>query len=280
MVMEKQRTLKKAVKISGIALHTGVRAHLTLAPAPENSGVNFIRVDIEGHPSIKAVVKNVVDVKRGTTIASGNATVYTVEHVLSALHAAGIDNACVEMDGPEPPILDGSALPYYKMVKNAGIAEQSSPAAVWSASQTLSLEENGTVLVVMPCDKLKITCIIDFKATPLDFQMYSSEINPVSFENDIAPARTFCQYKELEQLLSMGLVKGGSLDNAIVLHDQAIICKDGMRFDNELVRHKILDIVGDFFLCGCRVKAHVIAIKPGHPTNIMMVQKMFSQSKL
>lgn len=278
MIKDRQRTLRKKVSLSGIALHTGVRAHLTLKPAPENTGICFMRVDFSGGSlPVRAVAYNVVDVRRGTTIAAGNTRVHTIEHILSSLNASQIDNAFVELDGPEPPIADGSAMPYLEMISDAGIVEQNAAANIWKAREPIFIEEGDTKLLLVPDERLKITCFIAYGATPLDAQYYSNEINMDIFRSEIAPARTFCLYKELEQLLSMGLIKGGSLDNAVVMHDGAVISKDGLRYPNEFVRHKILDIIGDIYLVGCRINAHIIAVKPGHPTNVLLARKMIEQ---
>lgn len=274
--MECQKTVAAKASLSGISLHTGMRAHITLRPAPVDTGIVFVRKDLKEAPSVRAIVENVVDVKRGTTIACGAAKVHTVEHVLAALNAAGVDNAFVDMDGPEPPIVDGSAMPYVELVLKAGIKEQDAKAYTIMPSESIIVEEGETKIILFPCDELRITCIISYGATPLDAQYYSSKIDCNIFKNEIAPARTFCLYNELEALIAHGLVKGGSLDNAIVLHDGAIICKEDMNFANELVRHKVLDIVGDLYLAGARVKAHIVAIKPGHPANISMVRKIVS----
>ena len=270
----KQNTVKKSVSYSGIALHTGVRAHLTISPAPENSGIVFRRVDVPGQPSVVANALNVVDVQRGTTIAAGNAAVSTVEHVMAALTAYRVDNAIVDMDGPEPPIGDGSALPYVEMLQEAGIEEQNADAHYWSPSEPIVTEEGASTSIILPHDNLKISCMVDFSGTPLGAQYYSAEITKDEFTENIASARTLCDYKDLEQLIAMGLVKGGSLDNAIVIHDGAIISKEGLRFPDELVRHKVLDIIGDFSLIGRRLKAHIITIKPGHATNVIVAQKL------
>lgn len=276
--MEKQNTLKKPVSYSGIALHTGARAKLSFRPAPENTGIVFKRVDLPGKPEVKAAAANVVDVKRGTTIAAGNAKVFTVEHVLAALHAAGIDNVCVEMDGFEPPIADGSALPYKDMIEESGIQEQNAEAPYWTTEVPIIVEEGDSKMVILPYDKLKITCMVSYGATPLDTQYFSDVITKDFFASEVAPARTFCLYKELEQLLALGLVKGGSLDSAVVLHNEAIICKEGLRYKNELVRHKVLDIIGDMYLVGKRIKAHIIAVKPGHPLNVRLANEMLKQT--
>lgn len=273
----KQNTIAREVGISGIALHTGVRASLKIKPAPENTGILFSRVDIPGSPSVQALATNVIDVRRGTTIASGNAFVVTVEHVLAALSSRQIDNAFIEMDGPEPPVLDGSAKQFLELLDEAGVEEQQEDAKIFAPQAPIVVERGDTKLVLVPADTFKITCIISYGETELDAQFYSNEINSEIFANEIAPSRTFCLYRELEQLIGAGLVKGGSLDNAVVLHNGAIISNGGLRFKDELVRHKVLDIVGDIFLVGCRINAHIIAIKPGHPTNVELAQQVMKQ---
>jgi UDP-3-O-acyl N-acetylglucosamine deacetylase len=275
--MEKQNTIGKPVCFSGIALHTGARAILNMIPAPENSGIVFRRIDLPGKPEVRACANNVTDVRRGTTISEGDGFVVTVEHVMASLNAFEIDNVLVEMDGAEPPIGDGSALPYLNMIKEAGIVPQDAEAKYWAPKENIVIENGVTQLILIPHDKLKITCMISFGGTPLDTQFQTFEINSGVFEEEIASARTFCLFKELEQLLAMGLVKGGSLDNAVVIHDGAIICKDGLRYQDELVRHKMLDIIGDIYLTGRRIKAHIIAVKPGHPTNVQMAQMIIKQ---
>jgi UDP-3-O-acyl N-acetylglucosamine deacetylase len=275
----KQNTVKKRVSYSGIALHTGVRAHLSINPAPENTGIVFRRVDIPDKPSVLANASNVVDVRRGTTIASGNAAVSTVEHVMAALTSFQIDNAIVDMDGPEPPIGDGSALPYVEILKEAGIEPQNAEALYWSPSTPIVNEEGENTCVILPYDTFKISCMVEFSGTPLGTQFYTGTITKEEFSDNLAGARTLCDYRDLEQLIAMGLVKGGSLDNAIVIQDGAIISKEGLRFSDELVRHKVLDIVGDLSLIGRRLKAHVITIKPGHATNVIMAQKIIEKLK-
>ncbi len=276
MKNQKQNTVKKTVAYSGIALHTGVRAHLKIHPAPENSGVVFRRIDTSGQPSVEASAKNVVDVRRGTTIASGNAAVSTVEHVLATLSAYHIDNALVDMDGPEPPIGDGSALPYSEMILEAGIEQQDSPAKIWSPKTPIVKEEGASNTIILPHNDLKISCLVEYRGTPLGTQYYSEEISTEEFRDNLAAARTLVDFCDLEQLIAMGLVKGGSLDNAIIIHDGAIISKEGLRFPDELVKHKVIDIIGDMTLIGCRLHAHIIAIKPGHATNVLMAQEILN----
>ena len=275
--MEKQRTLKKIAVLTGIALHTGARATLCIQPADPNSGIRFRRIDLEGQPEVAALASNVVDVRRGTTIAAGNAVVYTVEHIMAALHACQIDNAVVEMDGQEAPIVDGSALPYFEMIIAAGIVEQNAEAKYWTAKAPIVIDEGDTKMVIYPSDKLEVSCTTSYRGVPYDPQFFSLEVTQESFRDQIAPARTFVAYSDLEQLLAMGLVKGGSLDSAAIIHNGAIICKDGLRFKDEIVRHKMLDIIGDILLVGCRVKASIIAIKPGHPINVKLAGAMLQQ---
>ena len=281
--MNKQQTLRSTAEFSGIALHTGARARLKLQPAPENSGIVFRRVDLPGGPEVRALAGNVVDARRGTTIGNDKAVVYTIEHIMSALHAHHIDNAVVEMDGLEPPIADGSAQAYVEMIAQAGIVEQDAPARILNIDKTFTVFAGGTRVVVAPCreehpDCLEIACMASFPGCPYDPQYEEFEITPESYDREIAPARTFVDYRDLSQLLAMGLVKGGSLDAAAILHDGAIICKDRLRFKDEIVRHKILDLIGDLYLCGARVHASVVAIKPGHLRNVETAGKILADA--
>ena len=267
--MEKQQTLKKSASVSGIALHSGARVTVRVQPAPENTGIVFRRVDLPEKPSVRAIASNVVDVRRGTTIADGKAIVFTVEHIMSALHACGIDNCIVEMDGMEPPIADGSSLPYCGMIEEAGVETQSADAVSFTPPRILYVEGGSTKLVFVPgTEGLKISCLASFKGCPIDPQFHEFTLDREAYRRDIAGGRTFVDFGDLQQLLAMGLVKGGSLDAAAIIHDGAIICKEGLRYPNEIVRHKILDVIGDLYLCGRRLTGTVIAIKPGHPRNV------------
>ena len=267
--MEKQQTVVNSAVYSGIALHSGARSAVRVQPAPENTGIVFRRVDLPGRPEVRALASNVVDVRRGTTIASGNAVVFTVEHIMSALNAFHIDNCIVEMDGMEPPIGDGSSLPYCRMLREAGVQVQEAEAKVFTPASPLYVEGGHTRLVIVPGPELRIACTTSFPGCPIDPQFYEfSATTPDAYETEIAGGRTFVDFGDLQQLLAMGLVKGGSLDAAAIIHDGAIICKEALRFQNEIVRHKILDIVGDVYLSGCRITGTIIAIKPGHPKNV------------
>lgn len=277
--MPQQNTIAKSASITGIALHTGARANLSITPAPENTGIVFRRVDMPGAPTVKAIATNVVDVRRATTIASREtgAFVVTVEHIMAALHASCIDNAVVEMDGPEPPIADGSAGPYFQMIQDAGIAPQNAEAQYWTAKEPIVIEDKGSMLALWPADDFQITFTVQYGETPLDTQFHHIAVTTDSFREQLSGARTFCRFRELEQVIAAGLAKGGSLDNAIILHDGAIICKDSLRYPNELVRHKIMDLIGDAYLVGKRVKAHVMSVKSGHPTHVQLALQMLAQ---
>ena len=267
--MEMQNTVAGSAAVSGISLHTGARATLRIQPAEVNSGIVFRRVDIPGVNEVRALASNVVDVRRGTTIASGQAVVATVEHIMSALHACKIDNAVIEMNGMEPPIADGSAAPYVEMIREAGIVQQDAPARIFTPDRVLFVDGGTTKIYLAPADKLEIACTTSFEGCPFDPQFFELDVTPESY-SEVAAARTFVQFNDLKQLLAMGLVKGGSLDAAAILYNGAIICKEDLRWTNEIVRHKIMDLIGDLYLCGCRVHGKVTAVKPGHPKNVEM----------
>lgn len=267
--MEKQQTLVRSAFFSGIALHSGARCTVRIQPASENTGIVFRRVDLPGKPEVRALACNVVDVRRGTTIAEGKAVVFTVEHIMSSLNAWHVDNCIVEMDGGEPPIADGSSLPYYRMIEEAGIQQQEAEAKTFTPKQPLYVEGGATKIVLIPgLEKLSISCLASFKGCPVDPQFHEFTLSTEGYRDEIAGGRTFVDYGDLKQLLAMGLCKGGSLDAAAIIHDGAIICKEELRFRDEIVRHKILDLIGDIYLAGCRITGTVIAIRPGHPKNV------------
>ncbi len=275
--MEMQQTVAKSAFFSGIALHTGARATVRLQPAPEDTGIVFRRVDLPGAPEVKALASNVVDVQRGTTIASGKAIVYTVEHIMSALHACKVDNCIVEMNGMEPPIADGSSLAFYNMIREAGIQVQNKPARTFTPDVPVAAVGGKTQVILLPDpEKLSISCVTSFKNCPFDPQFYQYELEQETYAKEIAPGRTFVDYSDLRMLLSVGLCKGGSLDAAAIIHDGAIICKDELRFENEIVRHKIMDAIGDIYLAGCRITGKLVAVCPGHPKNVELAGKLLA----
>ncbi len=271
---DKQHTIENSASFSGISLHTGHRAKLTFLPAPIDTGVIFRRIDLPGKPEVHAIGTHATDVERATTLKDGDAVIHTVEHVLAALMSRGIDNVFVEMDRPEPPIADGSSMPFLNVLKEAGCVEQDAEREYFTIDEVQTLEMDHALITVVPDDKFRISCTVKYDQSVLDTQYLSMTVDQESFETGLSEARTFCSYHELEYLMNAGLIKGGSLDNATVIHGGTIYSKDGLRYEDEFVRHKMLDIVGDFSLLGKPLKAHIIAVKPGHPSNVTMVQKM------
>jgi UDP-3-O-[3-hydroxymyristoyl] N-acetylglucosamine deacetylase/3-hydroxyacyl-[acyl-carrier-protein] dehydratase len=281
MSSELQQTLAKSASVSGTSLHTGEKVTLKLQPAPVDSGIVFKRRDLAEEPTILATIANLKTVERATTIGEGSMRVHTVEHVLSSLVAMGVDNAVVEMDANEPPIGDGSAKPYVELIKKAGIVAQETPRRIFDVREPIHVEtKNGSLLVVLPDQKFRISCT---QAGPNGqfTQFFSTEITPAIYENEIAPARTFVFYEDVRHLMDKNLIKGGSLENAIVIRGDAVLSKEPLRFPDEFVRHKILDIIGDLALFGQRIHGHIIAVKPGHGANAELVRALtreFSRS--
>jgi UDP-3-O-[3-hydroxymyristoyl] N-acetylglucosamine deacetylase/3-hydroxyacyl-[acyl-carrier-protein] dehydratase len=264
---EFQHTLAKAAPLSGTSLHTGARVSLKIQPAPADSGIKFKRKDLQDEPTIDATIANVKTVERATTIGEGSMRVHTVEHVLSALSALGVDNAVIEMDANEPPIGDGSALPYVEAIKKAGVAAQEAPRRAFQVREPISIEtKNGSLLVILPDEEFRISCT---QAGPEGrfTQFMSTAITPAIYEKEIAPARTFVYYEDVQPLMEKNLIKGGSLENAIVVRGESVLSKEPLRFPDEFVRHKILDIIGDLALFGRALHGHVVAVRPGHGIN-------------
>src|SRR6202051_4546718 len=264
---EFQQTLGKVAGFSGTALHTGEKVTLRLHPAPVDHGIKFKRKDLQDEPTIDAKIENLKTVERATTIGEGSVRVHTVEHVLAALWAMGVDNAIVEMDANEPPIGDGSAQAYVDLVKKAGVTAQEEPRKFFNVRETMHVEsKTGALLVLLPDGKFRISCT---QAGPNNrfAQFLSIEITPTIFERELAPARPFVYYEDVQPLMDKNLIKGGSLENAIVIRGDAVLSKEPLRFADEFVRHKILDIIGDLALAGHRIRGHVVAVKPGHGAN-------------
>jgi len=264
--LEKQRTLASPASLTGSALHTGENVTLTLLPAPVGHGFKFQRIDLPDEPIVDAAAAYVKTVERATTLVQGMVKIHTVEHVLSALTGMGVDNALIQMDANEPPIGDGSASEYIALIKSAGIAEQEEPRRYLEIREPLTVESNGCLLVILPDTKFRISCT-QVGPEGRFTQFLSTEITPENYETEIAPARTFVFYEDVKPLMDKGLIKGGSLENAIVARGDSVLSKEPLRFPDEFVRHKILDIVGDLALSGTRIRGHVIAVKPGHGIN-------------
>lgn len=275
-MFKQQQTIKREVSYSGIGIHTGHKVTMTWKPAPPDHGIKFVRTDLESRPVIEPVVDNVADVTRWTTIQKNGAMVHTVEHVLATLTGCGVDNVLIELTGNEPPIGDGSALPYLNMLRQAGIQPQDAKREVFQPREPVQVELGDALAVVWPADHLRISCTIHYGKPGLDAQFLSLAIDPPTFESQIAPARTFAFFEELNYLIDKGLIKGGSLSNAVVIRNDTILATDPLRFRDEFVRHKILDILGDITLLGVPLAAHIIAIRPGHALNAEVTRRLMA----
>ncbi|HEX3728355.1 MAG TPA: bifunctional UDP-3-O-[3-hydroxymyristoyl] N-acetylglucosamine deacetylase/3-hydroxyacyl-ACP dehydratase [Opitutaceae bacterium] len=271
----KQRTLARAISVKGSGMHTGENVTLTLKPAPVDHGYVFRRIDLSGQPEIRPRVDQVTDLVRATTIQQGHAKIHTVEHVLSALHGCGIDNAVVEMDASEPPILDGSARPFVKLIEEAEPVEQDQEREYFTLDAPVSVIRGNSSIIALPSDTLRISCT-SADDRGVHTQHLSLTVDPESYRTQIAPARTFTIYEDIEELLKLGKIRGGSLDCAIVIKGDKVISKEPLRFKDEFVRHKILDIVGDVALLGLPLKAHIVAVRPGHAINAELTRALLA----
>ena len=272
----KQRTLLREVSIKGNALHTGDAVHMTFKPAPVNHGIVFRRVDLHGHPELKPRVDQVTDLVRATTIQVGHAKLHTVEHVLSALHGCGIDNLIIDIDASEPPIMDGSARPFVQLIQSGEPVEQDADREYFPLGETISVARGNSSIIALPYDGLKITCT-SADDRGIHTQHLSLVIDPEVYISQIAAARTFTIYEDIEELIKLGKIKGGSLDCAIVIKGDKIISKEPLRFADEFVRHKILDIIGDILLLGVPLHAHIVATRPGHAVNAELTKILFEK---
>ena len=301
--MEKQRTISKPVSFTGIGLHTGNKCTITFKPAPPDYGYKFVRMDLPGNPVVEALVDNVVDLSRGTTIGKDGVVINTVEHVLASLVGLQIDNCRIELSASEPPVLDGSSMPYVKALLEVDIEEQEEPRTYFNINETVRYtnEERGVDIVALPTDEYRITVMIDYHNPALGSQHTGMFDLKKEFVSEFAPARTFCFLTEVEQLREEGLIKGGQLDNAIVIvdkelnEDERLKLKDmfslkeppkagdngildniDLRYKNEPARHKLLDMLGDLALIGTPIKAQILAARPGHASNIEFARKVRS----
>ncbi len=271
--MDKQRTTTHESSFSGIGLHTGNLTTITFKPAPPDSGVTFYRTDLPGRPAIRADIDHVIDVSRGTTIGVNGAEVHTVEHVLAAVVGMGIDNLAIELDGNETPVGDGSSLPFTTALKKADIVEQEVDRKYIRVDEPVYYRQDDVTLSVLPADELRVTMTIAYDHVAIGTQYASFTITPATFEKEIASARTFCFLREVKMLQEQGLIKGGNLENAVVIGDEAILNED-LRYPDEFVRHKVLDLLGDLFLLGRPLKGHVIGVKSGHAMHVKFSQQI------
>lgn len=304
---EKQKTLKEAIQISGVGLHTGQPVQMIIEPAPDKHGYKFQRTDLEGEPIIKADCDNVVSTSRGTTLETDGARVHTIEHVLAALYALQVDNALIKVNGPEIPIMDGSSYPFVEAIKKVGLEEQTAEREYLVLESNIKWEdpEKGTEFLAIPDENYRITVMVDYNSPVLGTQ-HASMYKIEDFETQISKSRTFCFLRELEYLATNDLIKGGDLDNAIVLVERDNISQDELNhlakllgkedlsvsidgigtlnhtqlhFENEPARHKLLDIVGDLALVGKPIKGHILAARPGHKGNVEFAKLIKEHAK-
>lgn len=270
-----QNTLRKEVSFSGVGIHTGREVTIKFCPAPPHSGVVFQRLDLPGKPEIPASVEYVQETSRSTTIGIGSCSVHTVEHVLAAVHAYQIDNLCIQLTAKEPPIGDGSSASFIAMIEEAGVQSQDAHHSIAEIKSPVYFSHGNTHLVALPSDEYRISYTLHYPNTPsIRSQYMSVVVNQDNFKNKLADCRTFVLYNEVKTLLDQGLIRGGSLENAIVIDDDVVFSKEGLRFPDEMVRHKILDLIGDLSLVGFHFKAHVIAIRAGHAANVALGKKI------
>ncbi|MDQ7818342.1 MAG: bifunctional UDP-3-O-[3-hydroxymyristoyl] N-acetylglucosamine deacetylase/3-hydroxyacyl-ACP dehydratase [Melioribacteraceae bacterium] len=309
-MLELQRTIGKPASLSGVGLHTGTSCTMTFKPAPENYGIRFVRTDLGGNPEIPANADYVIDTSRGTTLGLGNAKVHTIEHVLAAVVGLQIDNLIIELNGIEPPIGDGSAMPYVEKLMEAGFVTQDAPKDYLVIDETVmySDEARQVDIVALPMNSYRITIMVDYQNPALGSQHSGLFDLEKEFVTEFAPARTFCFLSEVEALVDQGLIKGGNFDNAVVIVDHDIdeeglkrlkgkldldedlsvthegfLSNNKLRFRNEPVRHKLLDMIGDLALIGVPIKAQILAARPGHKANVEFAKKirsLYQQKKL
>lgn len=272
---EKQKTLKHPVSVSGIGLFTGVKSTMTLIPAAPNSGISFQRVDLPSEPILPAKVEYVRGTPRCTIIGDEDVYVQTVEHVLSALKAYDIDNLLIQIDAHEVPSCDGSALPFVELIEKAGIKYQAEPKMLFRVKEPIFWTRGEVSLVALPSEDFRISYTLNYPNSDfLKAQFYSTVITPEIFKKDIAPARTFSLYEEIVPLIEKGSIKGGSLENAVIVKGNQVLNPEGVRFEDEMVRHKVLDLIGDLSLVGIPFCAHVIAIRSGHFSNTSLAKEL------
>lgn len=277
--MALQRTISDKVELEGIGLHTGNNISLKLMPAEEDSGIRFIRTDLPDRPVIEALARNLTEASkslRRTSIGRNGVEIHTIEHLLATLSGLSIDNMTIEINGPELPGLDGSAEGFVKAIKKAGIKQQDKPRKEFCVREPISVQEGDSFLIILPDVNFKISYTLDYPSTNFRTQYGHFLINSGIYEKELAPSRTFCLEEEVEHLRSLGLGKGASLDNTVVVGKKGIV-SGRLRFEDEFLRHKVLDIIGDLYLLGHQIKGHIIAVKSGHALNIELLYKIMSR---
>ncbi len=269
------QTLLQDVTYSGIGIHTGEKVVMRFVPAPVGTGIIFKRTDLPDQPCIPAVLNSVCDTSRNTTIGIGDVRIYTIEHVMAAIRAMQVDNLIVELSNMEPPVGNGSSDVFIDMIEEVGVVSQQEDVAIVKIQESIYWSEGDISIVALPFEGFKISYTLHYPKTPyLACQFFSSDITEEIFKKEIAPCRTFSLYDEVAALMDAGLIKGGSLDNAVVIKDDAVFSKGGLFFSDEMVRHKVLDMIGDLGLLGFDLHAHIIAIRGGHASNYAFAKEI------
>jgi len=275
----KQRTIAAPVNCSGVGIHSGKKVNVTIKPAPCNHGIKFIRTDLLDCPGISAHFNMVVDTSLATVIGYEGFIVSTIEHLMAGFAGLSIDNALVEIDAYEMPIMDGSAGPFTSLIKSAGIQHQDAPRYFFVVKEAIEIEKDEKMVGIYPCSSYKITCTIEYDHPLIKTQSYSVDISDDVFEREISRARTFGFVHEYEYLKQHGLARGVSLENVVAIGSEDVVNEGGLRYEDEFVRHKILDCIGDFSLLGMPILGHVIAKKSGHAFNHALLKKFFAQKE-
>jgi UDP-3-O-[3-hydroxymyristoyl] N-acetylglucosamine deacetylase len=273
----KQRTLADTVHCSGVGVHSGKPVNLTIRPAPKNHGIKFIRTDLPDCPCISAHFNMVVDTSMATVIGADGFIVSTIEHLMASFTGLSVDNALVELDGYEMPIMDGSAGPFTSLIKNAGMKDLNAPRCFFVVTAPIELEKDGKSVAIYPYPSYKITCTIEYEHALINRQSYSLDLSEGTFEKEISRARTFGFLEEYEYFKHYDLAKGVSLENVVVVGEHDIVNEGGLRYKDEFVRHKILDCLGDFSLLGMPILGHVVANKSGHAFNHAFLKEFFAK---
>ncbi len=276
--MMNEKTIQNEVSCSGIGLHSGEKIHLRLIPAAEGSGILFCRTDLGG-VLIPANASHVVSTHLSTTIGMEGATVQTIEHLLAAISAFGVDNLIIELDGPEVPILDGSAAPFAELLSAAGVVHQKKAKRIVQVIEPVTVSEKGKHVTISPASTFEISYQIQFDHPLISSQTYRYQHSPETFMTEIAPARTFGFLKDVQMLQSMGLARGGSLENAIVIGEEQVLNEGGLRFPDEFVRHKILDLIGDLSLLGMPIIGKIEAVCSGHLLHSRLIKALLQNNK-
>ncbi len=279
--MTKQKTIEKEVSVKGIGLHTANKVQVTFKPAAEDSGIRFVRVDLPARPEIKAAAENVASQSgslRRTSIVKDSIEVHTIEHLMAALAGLELDNLIIELDNNEVPGLDGSSSHFLELLSKAGIKEQDMERQYYVVKEPVFVEEEGASIMALPCQDFKISYTLNYNNPFLKTQYKEIKINLEEFKNEIARARTFCLEEEANELQQQGFGRGANYDNTLVVGKNGVI-KNKLHFEDEFIRHKILDLIGDLYLVGCPIKGHIIALRSGHSLNLKMVKKINLQKQ-